>query len=329
MSDRSPADSPLEAAADTVDTATVAAFERLADETRLAILLALWEATEPTAPLTESDGSSLPFSELRERVGAADSGRFNYHLGELADDFVERTEEGYALTTRAERIVRVTVAGALADHPTLDGEPSGSTCHLCGEPAVLDYDDGLLTVRCTGCAGAFDSEPGGTLGQVYRPPVGLANRTPEEFHRHGNTWDRHRFFSMLEGTCPDCAGTVTTTVHVCEEHAPEAGTVCEQCGSLYEIQAMSVCDVCKFHWLTPAWLAAFADLSVKTFCHDRGLDPETALDEFAWGRLHGAVSEVTVRAEDPVELGVVLELDDDRLDVRLDDDAQVVGTAGG
>lgn len=74
-----------------MDDGTVAeAFDTLADETRLGILRALVRADEP-----------LRFSDLRERVGVRDSGRFDYHLDRLLGGFVERRDERYALTDTA------------------------------------------------------------------------------------------------------------------------------------------------------------------------------------------------------------------------------------
>ena len=74
------------------DSDLLEAFETLADETRLGVLRALVRADEP-----------LRFSDLRERVGARDSGRFNYHLDRLVGRFVERRDGRYALTDAARR----------------------------------------------------------------------------------------------------------------------------------------------------------------------------------------------------------------------------------
>jgi DNA-binding transcriptional ArsR family regulator len=69
-----------------------AVFDLLSDETRLRIVTTL-------ARDREVDGASgLRFSQLRERVGAADSGRFNYHLGKLRGDLVRKDGERYVLT---------------------------------------------------------------------------------------------------------------------------------------------------------------------------------------------------------------------------------------
>ncbi|MFB6198976.1 MAG: hypothetical protein ABEI52_12035, partial [Halobacteriaceae archaeon] len=67
MSERHSPDSPLGAV--TTGERATQAFELLSDETRLAILVALWEAFEPF-----DGGNSLRFSELRSRVPSTDSG---------------------------------------------------------------------------------------------------------------------------------------------------------------------------------------------------------------------------------------------------------------
>jgi hypothetical protein len=68
----------------------VDAFKRIADETRLAILLALWEAYEPF-----SDDNTLSFSELLNQVDYDTSGNFSYHLQKLEGYFVESIPTGY------------------------------------------------------------------------------------------------------------------------------------------------------------------------------------------------------------------------------------------
>jgi|APHM01.1.fsa_nt_gi hypothetical protein len=76
------------------ETEPTRVFRLLSDETRLAIVTALADASEPVC-----------FSALRDRVGAADSGRFNYHLGELRETLVTKRADGYALTPAGERAV--------------------------------------------------------------------------------------------------------------------------------------------------------------------------------------------------------------------------------
>jgi DNA-binding transcriptional ArsR family regulator len=320
------AHSPLDMVAETVSEQTAEAFGLLGNETRLAILLALWVVMDPDLPPPEPSESAISFSELREQVGLRDSGQFNYHLEKLTGPFVEQTDAGYTLTTRAEQVLSAMLAGTLADQSSFEGEPVDVECHRCGAPTVIDYNDGLLIVRCTSCNGAFHEpdDPPGILAKLYRPPVGLANRTPQEFYRYGNTWDRHRLHSMIEGVCPDCSGSVTTTIHVCDVHDTHDETVCEHCGTLYEIQSLFLCDVCKSALRTPAWSTIFTEVAVLAFFHEHEIDPFALYDEFSLGVIRGAIKRVTVQDEEPLELEVRVELDGDRLNVTLDDEAHVL-----
>lgn len=327
MDDRTGSESPLDAVARTVGEESVEAFELLGNGTRLAILLAIWDAKDPRHhALSEGPHSSLSFSDLRNRVGMRDSGKFNYHLDKLRGTFVKQTDEGYALTTPAEQVLRTIMAGTLAEQPSFEGIPIDTDCWLCGSTVVVDYDDGILTMRCTNCAGPVRSPetPSGTIVRLYRPPVGLENRTPREFHRHGNVWSRHRRLSMLEGACPDCSGAVTPTLHVCDNHDPVAGTACEACGWRYRTKWTFVCDVCKNTFSIRGVGPVFTDVAVLAFFHDHGLDAYELRDTDAWGVIDDAIGDVEVTGRDPAEVRVTIELEGDRLRVTLDDRARVV-----
>lgn len=105
------------------------ALAALGDETRIAILRALAEADEP-----------LPFTELRERAGVDDPGRFNYHLSTLREYFVREADGGYALRNAGSRVVAAAgVAGEAApsaadDVLAQDDEATTEGCPVCGEP---------------------------------------------------------------------------------------------------------------------------------------------------------------------------------------------------
>lgn len=79
-------------------------FDLLSDETRLAVV----------RELAAADAEPLRFSELRCRVGAADGGRFNYHLRRLRGSLVEQVDEGYVLTAVGRRAAAMVVAPAAA-----------------------------------------------------------------------------------------------------------------------------------------------------------------------------------------------------------------------
>ncbi|UIO99967.1 helix-turn-helix domain-containing protein [Halobaculum sp. CBA1158] len=101
----------------------------LASEHRVAILRELAAADAP-----------LTFSELRERVGMRDTGRFNYHLGELRGRFVRERDGGYVLGHAGERVVLAAAdldpdgAATLAEGRTGGGGGDGEgACPVCGE----------------------------------------------------------------------------------------------------------------------------------------------------------------------------------------------------
>lgn len=320
--------SPIEKVSEQIGGLATTPFEILGNDTRLAILVALWDAIDPGFPPPNSESDTMTFSELRERVGMRDSGGFNYHLNRLVGPFVEQRGDGYTLTNTAEQILRRIFAGTFADHESFEGEPSEVECHRCGGSTVLDYDDGILIVRCTSCEGAFGGQdhPPGTLAESERPPAGFVHRTPYEFFQHGNAWDRHRFESATDGVCPDCSGRVSTEIRRCHDHEASAEAVCDTCGWVDEFSAIMVCGICKSTFGTPAKSLVFMELPVKVFFYERGVDPDEGWD--TWSNvLRESINQVKVLNDDPLELSVTVELDGDQLHVRFDDAGQLVGVS--
>lgn len=328
MADANRSESPFETVAERVDERTVEAFELLGNETRLAILLALWEARDPVTPASEP---TLPFSQLRKRVGMRHGKQFNYHLDKLVGQFVCKTDTGYTLTTSAERILSVLWAGILADAPSFTDERIDAPCMLCGTPTVVDYSDGILTQRCPSCQGLVREPEAetGVIAKEYRPAVGLKNRTPQEFVQEGKTWQRHQRHSFIEGACPDCSGAVTTTIYVCEEHSRPDGAVCGRCGRVHEVDALFVCDVCKSDMRTGVWNTILTDVSVMSFFYEHGLDTKALEDDFQYGVLYDAIERVAVHSEEPLQILVTVALDGDRLRVLLDDETRVIDVSEG
>lgn len=130
------------------DDATAAAadetvFALLSDETRVDIVAAL-AATGTTDGEADGDddATGLRFSTLRHRVGVADSGRFNYHLGRLRGTLVERVEERYVLTPTGRRVARTLVAPAAGEASSAANEASSEAVALgdgdVGAPEGVD-----------------------------------------------------------------------------------------------------------------------------------------------------------------------------------------------
>lgn len=133
------------------------AFELLSNETRLAILLALWEAYDPRAV-----DNAVPFSELYDRIEIRDSGNFTYHLNKLTDHFIKKTDEGYQLRNAGFKIVRGVIAGAglNLEEQRLQSTKIPRSCESCDGPVELSYEDGRLYQICTACEGNLG--PGST-----------------------------------------------------------------------------------------------------------------------------------------------------------------------
>lgn len=102
------------------------ALDVLCNEIRMSIL----------RELAEAEGA-LAFSELRERVGIRDSGKFNYHLTKLCSYFVRETQGGYELGHAGTRVIAAADPRG-GDLPTSQtetdgGEPEADECRVCGE----------------------------------------------------------------------------------------------------------------------------------------------------------------------------------------------------
>lgn len=250
MEDTNSGESPLEAVAAVTGTEATEAFSLLGNETRLAILLALWEAYEPFADGTaaSAQGSAVPFSVLRDRVGIRDSGQFNYHLGQFEGQFVEQTPDGYRLLPAGNNIVRTVIASAGFEETALEPSELDMACWHCGAPTAVTYQNQRLYHVCTECEGTFelgDKHPSGVLGGVISNPAILSHPTPEAIYTARNTANLHNDSLRVGGVCPDCSGALDTELHICEAHDPEDEAPCSACGRQFESAMRYVCTVCK------------------------------------------------------------------------------------
>jgi AcrR family transcriptional regulator len=100
----------------------------LSNETRLAILPALWETYDPHA-----ERNAVPFSELRDRVGIRQGGQFNYHLEQLLGHFVRKGDDGYKLRQAARHVVQAVLSGT-ARRTSRGVDPHRSTVSLLRGP---------------------------------------------------------------------------------------------------------------------------------------------------------------------------------------------------
>lgn len=315
-------DSPLAAAAGAAGPETTEAFELLANETRLAILLALWDAFDPPGSPTVS------FSELRERVGMPDSGQFNYHLGKLEDRFVVSSEEGYRLHPVGNKIVRAVIGGVGLQTPSLDRTEIDMACPRCGASTAVMYEGGHLFQVCTECKGNMGETgdfPEGMLFGWRLEPAGLANRTAEEMYVASAVGNIQRLLAMIDGICPDCSAAVDSTLEICEDHGSEGG-ICPNCGRLYEASARFECTVCKFTTGGPPGSIVSQHPAVISFYSDHGVELQYDLD---YERVKQLVTLVMDHGEevvsvDPPEVRVTVGYEGDEISLLVDGDAKVI-----
>lgn len=294
------------------------AFALLGDETRVAILRALWEAHDPFA-----GDDAVSFSDLRERVGDVDSARFNYHLDRLTGHFVDRTDDGYELRRKGLAFVYAIVAGTANEDPVLEPRAVDVSCPMCGARTTVRYEDEYLYHVCTECDGhatAVDDFPRGTLSIHPLSPAGLTDRDPGEALRAARTVAKHRRAMVIEGVCPECTAAIDTRVRVCEDHDAADGP-CDECGGSEPTTVECACSTCKFAWRLGVGLTVATHPAVVGFHYEHGIefdaaDPDAAARIREW--------ETSLVAADPLEIRVTIPLDDDALELTLDEDLDVV-----
>lgn len=269
------------------------AFSVIANETRLSILEALWQAPE----------RPVGFSELRKQVGMRDSAQFNYHLKQLTDHFVVRTDAGYDFRQAGKKVVSAVLAGSFNEHPHLDPIELDETCVDCDAHLRAAYEEETLTVACPDCGKAHGNYP--------FPPGGLNDRTDAEIMDAFNQRVRHLHCLAADGVCPECNGRMETTVSRDTEEV--LGT---------KVRVDHECAQCHHRLHSTAGLSLLDQSQVVTFYSDHGIDLCTK----PFWALPWCVDDgnTTVQSEDPWRIHVSISLDDEALDVTLDGDMTVV-----
>lgn len=330
MDDAKSIESPLEAAAQTVDSDTIEAFKLLADETRLAILLALWEEYEPHAD------DNVPFSRLLDRVDYDNRGNFSYHLEKLEGTFVTQHTErgGYELRMSGLNLVQSIIAGTGIDDVSVAGAEIDESCPICDAPTAMNYQDGVAFWTCTECDGVAPgvSEWGTlknhlerVLGLTQFEPAGVADRTPAELRAASMVAEHQKARSMFNGLCPTCSGPVEGWLEYCRDHDPRG--VCDNCGWMLRVFAQYQCRICEDYadidvgqlaLFDPAVVAFYEDHGVSTRIHTEDLESARRLFDLMTSQEKELVS------EDPLRVAVTASVDDDDVSVTFDETASIV-----
>lgn len=317
-------ETPLESAAGAASPDATEAFALLGDETRLAILLALWEEYDPHA-----SGNAVPFSRILDRLDYDDPGNLRYHLEKLRGQFVRQRAagEGYELRDTGMKLVRVVIAGAGLTKTTMEATEIDQACLLCGAPTIISYRDGCLVWACTECEGPTPAvtDMDGFLSGTPFDPAGLAERTPEEIRLASIAVAGRKKQIMFDGFCPDCSGPVDGWLETCADH-DQAG-VCEHCGKTFSAWARFQCRVCKRHDISSPKTLALFHPAVVAFYADHGVSIRLQADDFEgacriFDHMHDHGMELL--STDPPRVQVTATLDGDEVRLTFDETADVV-----
>lgn len=267
------------------------AFAVLGSDTRVAIVEALGDA-----------GGSLTFAALRERVGVADSGQFNYHLSKLRGVFVRRTDGGeYELTDAGRRVVGAILAGTYNRRGSMETFSLDSNCDRCGERVEAEYVDERVTVRCPTC----DDQ----LLHFGFPPGAFEGRSRTELGRTFDRWIRDSVTLVADGICPNCigvmAGRLVEDLAFVDESAAGIQFDCERCGDSLLLGVN-------------AYLLTRSD--VVAFYHGHGYDVR---ERRLWNLPCQRDDDLVVESSDPLVVRSTLDIDGDRLAVTLEDDLTI------
>ncbi len=294
------------------------AFALLGNEVRMSILHELAKADGP-----------VRFNELWSRVGIQDSGRFNYHLGELEGHFLRKTDDGYTLLEAGRNVVLAVYSGVLTDYPDRRMEQIDQPCPLCGDRIEVEVTHRGLARFCLSCSGAFGSRivegertiaERGYSGTLPLPPAALGGRTLEEAYRTGQVLLNLRMMHRSCSVCHHCGARLTHEVDICEQHDLEGDGICDACGVMngpYQISVLSQCTNCTLRMGGDLGYMLYARSPWMAYLLEEGINPvtATAAERPSWS--HEVIS------MDPFEGAFRWHGKDDTLRIAVDDQLEV------
>lgn len=169
-------------------------FELVGQEARMAILQALLAAD------TTGEGTGIGFSDLKRRAGIDDTGRFNYHLGELVGTLVTETEEGYRLSKFGRRVLRPMATGYYDPDLSVDDLPVEGSCPVCDAELRVELAETVLRVVC-------EDDHVVDAGLVASPGL-VADHDPASAGEALALLTTHAVELGTNGVCPTCHGPV-------------------------------------------------------------------------------------------------------------------------
>lgn len=279
--------------ADKLDAAD--AFSLLGDPRRIDIIRVLWEAGR---------GNPVPFSDLYDRVDVSDTGKFNYHRGQLVPHYVRKSEDGYRLTQAGERVARAINAGVYSEYTEMEEFDARGSCYDCGSTDLRgEYVGGRFRIDCRDC----DNR----ILNVGVPPSTARGRGPSGFVDAYEVWSRTRVEQAKHGLCPVCNGSMEPDVS-----RPIRDTLD------VDVQAVFDCAVCDRRVVTSFGTLALWHEDVESFLQER----DASLAERPYWSVEQAMTDrhTTVVSENPSRYEVSFRADGEVCSAEFDDSLRVV-----
>jgi hypothetical protein len=273
------------------------AFSILGNDTRLSVLLELTRvAGEGGASAT------LSFSELQQRVGVDDSGRFNYHLDQLGDDFIAKDDGEYRARYPGLQVVSSIYAGLYNEPDRMTAE-SDYDCPQCERSLQIAYRDLSLALECP--------EHGLMTGYPV-PPGAFEDRTLEAVTTVMFRRAIGEIESGVAGVCQRCWGTVEAEWpagppewKTASEDLTWVGIACDRCWLNYKVPYRTV-------------MAAFP--AVRGFYTENGYDE---IDAFMGPVSTSSETVCSITVHDDRRVTTTIELGD-TLSITLDEEFDIV-----
>lgn len=276
------------------------AFDLLASETRLEIIQSLGSA------LGSDEQYPMTFSELQQRVGVDDNGRFNYHLQKLDGRFLERADEGYRLRPPGISVYQAVIAGTYTGDLEVERtEVPDEDCPKCGAGVDVWYEDARFHLGCQECD---------ELGVRYPiPPGSFDPDALETLLSAGGTWILRDQVSMRRGLCPYCAGRVDGELTDNRDSMEGVGH------GTFETMAEFTCGRCNWSIYSDLPIAFNTHPAVVSFYHRHGVN---VFDQHPWADLSDV--DEAVERTDPLVVSVTYTLEDHELTILVDESVGVL-----
>lgn len=283
------------------------ALSIIGEPTRARIIAELGDAR--ATPRDES--STLRYSELMDRVGVRDSGRFHYHLEKLIGSFIKKRAAGYALRHPGQLIYEAIVSGTLTTRKTIEPFTVGDCPRCDGALSTAYHADHLLTVECTHCETLFDA--------VHFPARGLENRSKEELLDVAYQRRFHKVAAMRRGVCPSCGSVVSRDLQDSASITYGTKSVEEMAG--LDVYAVLDCESCNSSLVGHPANVAITTPTVVGFYNDQSRD----VARLRWWEpsIAGARDSMAVQHRYPHSVRIGFEVGGETLTITLDSDLQV------